>query len=135
MFITIVAGIFDPRSGRVELANAGHLPALKLDRNGHFESYPAAGPPLGVAPELAFPTQVIELDGGSLYLYTDGLLEAPLPGGKRLGESGVKQLIRRHHAKSPRERLHAMVVEVQRPDSTGFDDLTLLLIEPAAHAS
>jgi serine phosphatase RsbU (regulator of sigma subunit) len=135
MFITIVAGISDPSSGRIVLANAGHVPALKLDRNGHFESYPAAGPPLGVAPDLPIPTQVIELHGGSLYLYTDGLLEAPIPGGERLGERGVEQLIRRHHAKSPSERLHAMAAEVQSSDSAAFDDLTLLLIEPAARAS
>ena len=135
MFITIVAGISDPSSGHVELAKAGHLPALKLDRNGRFESHPASAPPLGVAPDLPIPTEVIELHGGSLYLYTDGLLEVPLAGGEHLGEHGIKQLIRRHHAKAPGERLHAMAAEVQSSESAGFDDLTLLLIEPAARAS
>lgn len=130
MFITMVAGISNPQTGRVELANAGHLPVLQLDGNHHFESYPAAAPPLGVAPELAVPTQEIGLFSGSLYLYTDGLLEAPTPGGGRLGEHGLKRLIRRHHAKPPRDRVHTMAAEAQPAKKAAFDDLTLLLIEP-----
>jgi len=131
MFITMVAGISDPQSGRVELANAGHVPVLRLDGNGHFDAYPALAPPLGVASELSIPTQVIDLHRGSLYLYTDGLLEAPLARGGRLGEHGVRQLIRRHQSKPPGERLHAIAAEAQPPEGAAFDDLTLLLIESA----
>ena len=130
MFITIVAGISDPAAGRITLANAGHVPVLQFDANEHFEAYPAVAPPLGIAPQLDVPTQDISLRGSSLYLYTDGLLEAPTPGGGRLGEHGLKRLIRRHHGKPPRERVHAIAADAQPAKSAAFDDLTLLVIEP-----
>lgn len=74
---TLVYLVFDPRSGRVRLANAGHLPplhvrpdgsALYLDRGRSL--------PVGVRPATAYEEAEYEAGPGStLLLYTDGLVE------------------------------------------------------------
>ena len=48
MFVTMVAGIYDPARGEVTLANAGHEPALLHGLDGAFDPLPAEAPPLGI---------------------------------------------------------------------------------------
>ncbi|MEQ9447897.1 MAG: SpoIIE family protein phosphatase, partial [Rhodospirillaceae bacterium] len=99
MFVTMVGGLFDPKSGRISLTNAGHEPPLHFDlRTERFTAIAADGPPLGIAPGIAgpegFPVTEWELDGGMLYIFTDGLTEATTFGGGMLGIDGVRALIR-----------------------------------------
>jgi len=87
MFVTMVVGTYDPRAGRVRLANAGHEPPLLERRDGSFAEFPAMVPPVGLSLPGAtgepFPEHDIDLAGGTLYLFTDGLTEAAAarPGG------------------------------------------------------
>ncbi len=50
MFVTMACGLFDPASGEVQLANAGHEPPLLHARDGSFTATPASAPPLGILP-------------------------------------------------------------------------------------
>lgn len=123
MFVTMVAGIYDERRGSVRLANAGHEPPLHHARNGSFHSIPAQAPPLGIVPGTAFPETELELSGGSLYVYTDGLTEAPCADGQ-LGSEGVKRLVERFASKPLGERIDAIVADMRECELR--DDLTLL---------
>jgi sigma-B regulation protein RsbU (phosphoserine phosphatase) len=125
-FVTMVAGLFDPVSGAVLLANAGHEPPL-LHWDGLFTSYPAGAPPLGIDPGLvtpAMPETRIALGGGCLYLFTDGLTEA-FGNGHRLGSGGVQRMISAA-AGLPADRRLAAIVDRLAPTR---DDLTALLVE------
>ncbi len=51
MFVTLIAGSFDPRAGRLALANAGHSPVYFV-HDGAAESIEASRPPIGVLPNL-----------------------------------------------------------------------------------
>jgi sigma-B regulation protein RsbU (phosphoserine phosphatase) len=91
MFVTFLCAVFQPRSGRLTLANAGHCRPVLL---------PAAGSPrwavqnlgtaLGFEPGLEFERTELTLnDGDALILYSDGVTEAfnsaeELYGDKRL---------------------------------------------------
>lgn len=133
MFITLIAGLYDPRSGRIRLANAGHLPALYRSRNGQFRDYPAQAPPLGILPDTRFPENELLLDGGSLYLFSDGLTEAVQADRSRLELAGLMQLISRHTNLPAAARLAALVNEARQATPVLHDDITALLIEqPAA---
>ena len=129
MFVTLIAGVFDPVKRQVELANAGHLPALQMYGARQVREYAAAAPPLGVLAEASFPSIAFQLGRHCLYLYTDGLLEAPMDASSRLGQEGLRQLLSKHAHMPPTERLQQIVADVRQGRSAVADDLTILLIE------
>jgi serine phosphatase RsbU (regulator of sigma subunit) len=130
MFVTMVAGILDVGTGRIELVNAGHPPALWIKRSGEIVELPAASPPLGVAPEVAFDASSLILDAGALFLFSDGLSECRPDGGEPLGIDGVKRLLGRLRQTPPPALLERLVELVSAPDRPLRDDLTLLVIQP-----
>ncbi|MFG2874240.1 SpoIIE family protein phosphatase [Streptomyces sp. NPDC048337] len=69
--------VYDPRTGRARIANAGHLPPLVLRPDGGVDTLDEVlGVPLGVG-GVPFRTTEIELpDHATLVLYTDGLIES-----------------------------------------------------------
>jgi len=123
MFVTMTAGVYDRRDGTVCIANAGHEPPLYHAPDGSFESYPAEAPPLGIVPESEFPELEFEMRGGSLYMCSDGLTEAPCDG-VPMGQEGLRGLIERFAAKPVAERIEAIVAAVGECEL--HDDLTLL---------
>ena len=129
MFVTMVAGILDATDGRLRMVNAGHPPALVLRRDGGMDVLPARSPPLGVVPELEFETEDYALGQDSLYLFTDGLIEASNGSRDKLGYAGVVDLVRRHEPVAPEERLARILGEVSRSHGLARDDVTVLLIE------
>ena len=131
MFVTMVAGILDPVAGRVVLANAGHEPPLLRGRDGGFHAVLDGMPPLGIAPELfadGCPESVVDLAGGGLYLFTDGLTEARTPGGAMLGGEGARSLFDAFAAMPAAERLAAVVRSLDGGGSLR-DDVTVLVVE------
>lgn len=77
-FMTVAYVRLDPRSGRGQLALAGHPAPLRRRADGHVEPLgTAADPPVGVEAEAAFTEAPVALaPGESLVLYTDGVTEA-----------------------------------------------------------
>lgn len=135
MFVTMVAGLYDPRPGcrgLIRLANAGHEPVV-LYRDGHFESYEAEGPPLGILPPLdeqtqAYPEVEIYPDGGTLYIYTDGLTEGYMENGAPLETEGVRTILIQSHAFGLTERLDRLVAAVAHQGVPLRDDVTVLAL-------
>jgi anti-sigma regulatory factor (Ser/Thr protein kinase) len=86
LFITALLGVFDPSSGDLLLASAGHLPpaivhqqrsADPQEDSGRVASYAetAPGPPLGI-PGSRPVTQLVLQEGDALVAVTHGLLES-----------------------------------------------------------
>jgi sigma-B regulation protein RsbU (phosphoserine phosphatase) len=76
-FITMLYLTIDPASGELACASAGH-PRPKLMRpDGTVGAVPARGLALGIEPGQAYDETRIELAlGGTVVLYTDGVVEA-----------------------------------------------------------
>ncbi len=128
LYITMIAGSYDPATGQVTLANAGHPPAIHHRRDGGFALYESLSPPVGILEEQQFEEESFDLADGSLYLYTDGLSEG-LTRGTDLDELiGLQSLIAKYSKVPRRQRLDKFVEEVA---NTGvrFDDLTVLIVE------
>jgi sigma-B regulation protein RsbU (phosphoserine phosphatase) len=125
MFVTMVAGLYDPKTGAMRLANAGHEPALLLAQ-GRFSSFEAGAPPLGIVPGFEIPELELDLRGGSLYLFTDGLTEAETESGEPLGRAGFEALALKFAELALARRVEAIVDSVSRLAIR--DDLTLLAV-------
>jgi len=128
MFITLVSGFIDMSTGTVSLSNAGHQPPLFHAADGSFEELPAQAPPLGIVPGAEFPVQSFPLNGGSLYIFTDGVTESLDEENKQLGVEGLIKLIKENVEVSARERMEAIIAEIRKPDVNQHDDITLILI-------
>jgi serine phosphatase RsbU (regulator of sigma subunit)/CheY-like chemotaxis protein len=74
---TALLMVVDPQTMQVRLANAGHPPPLWVRPDGRSTLVEeAVGPPLNVAPEIAYTEHVLAVEQGDvLFLYTDGLIE------------------------------------------------------------
>jgi sigma-B regulation protein RsbU (phosphoserine phosphatase) len=130
MFVTMIAGIYDPVSQEIIMSNAGHPPAIKMHGVMLADEYPATAPPLGIVPQTEFTNTRFKLGSNStLYLYTDGLVEAKISATERLERDGLLKLLGKFDQKRPIERLQRIVGEVREGQSELADDITLLMIE------
>ena len=130
MFVTIVAGFLDCDQRRVDLANAGHHPVLLRRRDGGIEEFKASAPPLGVLADIDFPSRDLDLEGGVLYLYTDGMSESIDSNGAELGSAGLLRMIEAQVAVAADVRLSAIVETWRAAGCQSHDDITLMLIDP-----
>lgn len=74
---TMLYAVYDPRTGALEYATAGHPPPLLIDAAGEHSFLDApGGPPIGIAEHARFPRAHASLQPGStLVFYTDGVVE------------------------------------------------------------
>ena len=133
MFVTMVGGVYDPETGIVRLANAGHEPPLFHDRQGDFTPLPAEAPPLGIlslpAADGDFPETELRLDGGTLYVFTDGVTEGYADDGAPLEVEGLKALIRKNDSLTLAGRVDAVISCLKQGAEALRDDVTMLAIE------
>lgn len=129
MFVTMVAGVYDPEACTVDIVNAGHPPGLLVDSDGEVTILETQSPPLGIVPCQRYEAERYAVDGRTLYLFSDGLIEATDPSGSHLGYSGVVRVLR-ENASTTRTELPARVLTgVQRTHDLTADDVTLLVLE------
>ena len=78
MFLTVFYAIYEPATGILTYANAGHCPPLLVHADGKQEELPPSqGCLLGIMPDLKFKQCSIGLlPGDTLIMYTDGVTEA-----------------------------------------------------------
>jgi sigma-B regulation protein RsbU (phosphoserine phosphatase) len=130
MFVTMIAGIYEPASQTVVFANAGHLPPIWRKTSGEFASFAAEMPPLGILAGMTFPDESLTLQNGCLYLYSDGVTEAG--GAQELGDLGLKSMIQEFAQYPLGPRLAGMVHRLEGSSQPLSDDITLLAIEAPA---
>jgi serine phosphatase RsbU (regulator of sigma subunit) len=134
MFVTCFYAIFDPESGGLRYANAGHdLPYLHRGR-GEAEELRARGIPLGLMPGMSYEEKEINLEAGeSVLFYSDGLVEAHDAKGEMFGFPKLRALVAAHAqerslGESLLEELYSFVGEGWEQE----DDITLLTLERSA---
>ncbi|WP_135075675.1 SpoIIE family protein phosphatase [Terasakiella sp. SH-1] len=135
MFVTMVAGLYDPRpgcEGLIRLANAGHEPVL-LQKEGEFETFGADGPPLGIVPPLPgddgdYEEIQIFPNGGGLFIYTDGLTEGYTQNGDPLDATGVRDLLSQYSHLPLKKQLDHLISAVSPNGMKLRDDVTILAL-------
>lgn len=89
-FVTLMAVVLDPKTGAMEIINAGHPPASVVDRTGRIREVPGDGD-LMLGP-FAQTLQVMTdslADDETMMLFTDGCFELFDAGGAMLGPAGL----------------------------------------------
>ncbi len=132
MFVTMVAGVYDPKSGAVRLFNAGHQPPLLRRADGRFETITEASIPLGIDPDPAYRVadeMTIALDGGCLYIVTDGVTEGILDDGSELKETGLMATLNTLTDRPVAEQLVAVASLFSDGERTLRDDVTMIAID------
>jgi sigma-B regulation protein RsbU (phosphoserine phosphatase) len=121
-------------SGDLELANAGHCPALHL-RGDEVTALPADGPPVGLFGSSPYAVRALHLSpGDSLVLYTDGASEARNPAGAEYGIERLRQAARAGRARGGADLLRSCLEDLSahRHAAPRQDDLTLLVLQRTA---
>ncbi len=96
MFVTLVCALLEPDTGRMAVANAGHLPPLVCPPEGGAPLALDAdvGPPLGVVEGISYAASLHTLGAGHVVaLYTDGVIEAQAADGDFFGMERLEALL------------------------------------------
>ena len=123
-FITSIVGKYDLKTDLVEIANAGHQPALlKTEKN--FKEFPSSSMPLAVKnhkDESVYNLESFHLNNGRIYCFTDGFSECIDENKQEIGIDGVKELILKHQNSSLKKELENATEEIRlkslKKDST-----------------
>jgi serine phosphatase RsbU (regulator of sigma subunit) len=129
MFVTCLYMLFDPASGHLVFANAGHNLPYK-NKDGQVEELRATGMPLGLMSGMAYEEVQAELcPGENVLLFSDGLVEAHNPEGEMFGFPRLKSLMANHAGgQGLIETLVAALGEFTGDDWEQEDDVTLVVI-------
>ena len=122
---TLVVAHFDPATGELRLAGAGHPPALVV-RGGVAEELAAPGIPIGWPGAASHGVVEVQLErGDTVVLYTDGLIEATKDIVKGLADlAAAAEAI----ATYPATALARALVERQLADAARHDDSLALVL-------
>jgi serine phosphatase RsbU (regulator of sigma subunit) len=132
MFVSLLLAFFDPASGILEHANAGHLPPLVLKSAGTIH-------PLAQPRELLLGVEAVSYTGGTTVLepgsrvlvFTDGVTEAASPDGTFFGDDGLRSVVKAAGKDVSSEQLVNHVVQAVtkfRHPLGQQDDITVLAL-------
>ncbi|HEX5215414.1 MAG TPA: PP2C family protein-serine/threonine phosphatase [Vicinamibacterales bacterium] len=132
-FITLFFGVYDPRDGRLEFVNAGHLPPLVRHAGGHFERIDndAGGLALGMFPTATYETRAVTIGpGDTLVLYSDGITEAENDKGAAFEEAGLQGAIAANAMRDADGLARALLAATEKyaGEVKLVDDLTALVL-------
>jgi serine phosphatase RsbU (regulator of sigma subunit) len=93
MFVTCICAIFEPSTGYLRYANAGHNPPYCRSAGG-IEGLTAQGVPLGLMPEVSYEEKEATIAvGDQLIFYSDGLTQARNAQGANFGSQRLYDLL------------------------------------------
>ena len=131
-YATLVCGRVG-KSGEIEIASAGHIPALLVQRSGVRE-IEATGLPLGIFSTSRYTVHRFRLEpGDSLLLFTDGISEARDHSGNEYGIGGISLAAGGRHGWDSKELVASCRDDVERycAGARQTDDQTLMAVHMA----
>jgi len=135
MFVTCLALVLDPATGRLDFANAGHdVPYVRTA--GGVAELRARGMPLGLMPGTEYEEKTFQMQPGDCaLLHSDGLAEAHGPGREMFGFPRVAALTGK--AESGEGLIDACLTELAAFTGEGHeqeDDITLVTLQRTSSA-
>jgi sigma-B regulation protein RsbU (phosphoserine phosphatase) len=133
MFVTLVYGILDTRTGAIEYCNAGNNPPYVIRRSGAVTTLERTGGiGLCLLGDFDYQGGCMTLEpGDSLLLYTDGVTEAIDPRREQFSEERLADHLRGLNGHTPVAMVESVLDAVQA-FSEGIpqpDDITLLALQ------
>jgi len=132
MFITLIIGILNIKTGEIIYANGGHNPPIEIhgDRDVFFKKE-VNDPLVGAMAGMTFSDHSFFLSpGDSFFLYTDGVNEAMNPDGEQYSNEKLLAAIEENRDKSVNEIIDNMLGSIKEHSQTApqSDDIAMLII-------
>jgi sigma-B regulation protein RsbU (phosphoserine phosphatase) len=132
MFVTLACAVFEPRSGRVSYASAGHPSPVRLRPcEAPVLPFQSTGLMAGVVRNTGFQSCEAELRPGDTYVfYTDGVSEAFNASGEQFGERRMLGHLTSDPGSSAAETVAGLLrtVRTHAGDHPQSDDITILAV-------
>ena len=128
MFVTVAAGLYDPKSKDVTLVNAGHVPIIIAGTGCKFAKLESQTIPVGINIDNEFPSTSFNLGNRRLYLYSDGITEGELADGQELGINGLISRIRDVVTNPVNQQLDELTSLFTAANTPLRDDITLVIV-------
>jgi len=133
-FVTLAAGLLNPKEGTLQLVSAGHGPLLFYSsKEKRFHSHDAQGPPLGVLPHFSYgEVQTVKFARGDILVWvTDGFIEWANAQDEDFGQKRLEQVIDAHRDMPSARIISELYSEVVKfaGSTPQLDDLTALVVK------
>ena len=132
MFVTVVYAVYDPATGQVTYANAGHNPPLIVHPDGSSSVIPSTGGvALGVMPDIDFKQNTVTCAPGDILIcYTDGVTEAMNADGEEFGLERLREIFQNNIFGDSHEVTQAILdaVSAFAGETAQSDDITCLAL-------
>lgn len=132
-FVTMFLGRYDPETGALAYANAGHNPPLLFTKEteevNRITSLGPTAPAIGLVEGYSVTEQTIYMKSGNiLLLYTDGVTEATNSQGEEFGIERVITLLQQASHQPARDIIQAILRSLQqfREGNSFEDDVTVV---------
>lgn len=136
-YLTLFMAVLDGPSGLLRWVNAGHNTQFLIRRDGELEDLESTGRPLGLWPGGGYEERRAVVEAGdSLFLFTDGLVEAEDESGAPFGSEHLRGLLLRER-QAPLEDLLRRVeqaVRSHRGRGEPSDDATMVALRVSGRA-
>jgi sigma-B regulation protein RsbU (phosphoserine phosphatase) len=134
MFVTTFYGQYDPQTGIVTMANAGHPPQLLISSNGHIRwvSPPKPSPALGVVEDAPYEPSILQLEpGDQLLIFSDGVTEAMDTRNVEFGFDRLSALFEGQAAASAQAAVERVfeAIALHESGTERSDDITCLVLQ------
>ena len=129
-FITFFFCVFDPKTGELTFANAGHNPPIVIRASGEAEMLKDGGCVLGILPIAPYSEMRIQLQKGDmLVLYSDGVTEANDVNQNEYDEERFIEVLKQHRTEPAAEIVKAVQKSLSEfaAGAPQADDITLVV--------
>jgi len=130
IMMTCVAGVFDPNTKTLTVANAGHHFPYHV-RDGQLRPIMVHGQPLGASSGATYESTTVPFTSNDLFVwYTDGIVECENDRGEQFTEKKLRAVCQRTApggARTVRDAVVDAVSSFQKP-SAQSDDMTLVVV-------
>jgi sigma-B regulation protein RsbU (phosphoserine phosphatase) len=131
-YFTMVYGLFDTKSSRLRVAQAGHPGPILIRQDGQPRILGTGGMPVGVWPEIDFDCFEVSITPGDrLLLYSDGVTECVNGKGEEFGEKRLLAFLGERASQPLDAILDGLLKEIRkwRNSAESRDDVSLLAID------
>ena len=131
MFVTALCGTLDLDTGRLVMANAGHMHPVQKTQNTSAELIVDGALALGLMEDVEYADVIHTLDSGtSLLMYTDGISEAFNLAGEQYEEQRLLAFVDRAKDLSAEALGSSSLADVENfvDSAEQSDDITLMVI-------
>ena len=133
MFVTVWLAVLEISTGKGLACNAGHEnPALRRPGSGFELLHYRHNMFMGVSKKAKYQNREFVLEpGDSLFVYTDGVLEATSVSGAMFKEERLAETLNQNPDASPEELIHRVrgAVDAFADSAPQFDDITMLSLK------